>query len=176
MRIRKGSHYDNKWLSTLPIIFKREFKRTYIFTGSCRYIFPAIDQEDVNKLFGICFIHVHWASARFGWSYNLRTDTISIYAYCYKQGKKEVTLLREIEVGEPVQLILTTGFGYNCFQVKTLNGNNVECLKRGGYYWPPFTLGSYFGGNNPAPHDIEIIELKNNLLTKWKTKLKALLN
>lgn len=158
IKIKKGHHYDNNWLSTLPT-FKKRIERTHTFTESCRYCITDENQADINKLFGICFGNVHKDSARIGWRTVISSSKIEIFAYCYVNGKRKAEHICFVNINETV-----------AYSIKVTDTDYIFTVERLAYYKPIFsariakqktahlgwTLGAYFGGDETAPHDIII--------------------
>ena len=132
-----------------------------MFNYSVKYDIGA-DQTDINKLFGIGFFPSHHKnSARFGWAYNPDKRKIELYGYWYDNGVRKSEYLCDINFY--TSYILTIDITRRCprirFTVVQKDANyekaskivQVSKLPRLGYY-----LGLYFGGNQPAPHDINI--------------------
>lgn len=126
------------------------------FDESAIYDLNGKDQADVNKLFGFsdCNSHHQDNSARFGWAYNLETSMMDIYAYVYNNGKRQIESLGSVAIHETAEYRLSINGSHFQFD---FNGTSTM-IERGGtcdvglYY----LLYPYFGGNNPAPHDIRI--------------------
>ena len=171
MIIKKGTHAPFR----LPkLLFKPQALRYEVeFTESCRYRFGTDDDADVNKLFGIAFItwgsfwfviknllkgkvvalH-HYNSIRWGWRYDALTGRIEILEYCYVNGERVIKI---------PDLYLLKYNGFNDTNILKIGKcfRNGWTLNSGTSYpmpktWLCYELHPYFGGNNPAPHDIEI--------------------
>lgn len=162
--IKKGFHRP---LSLIPACIKgmsrkpyQEYRKTIRFTPSCRYLLSKEDQTDWNKLFGFCFgiRGVHRDSARFAWRYNFDHDTIEIAAYKYVDGFRTWNKIKEIHVGKEHTFEITRqADGLVAFYIDGifLHYDYIDQNDKTAY-----GCGLYFGGNNRAPHDIEIIEQK----------------
>lgn len=160
--IRKGFHRP---LSLIPACFKgmsrknsQEYVKTIRFTPSCRYLLSKEDQQDWNKLFGFCFgvRGIHQDSARFAWRYNFEHDTIEIAAYKYIGGFRTWNKIKEISIGEEHTFkIARFADGLVVFYIDSLFMHYDYIGQRGR---TAYGCGLYFGGNNRAPHDIEVIE------------------
>ena len=163
--IRQGCH------RALPFVFglcinKRIMARRVKFDLSCAYNLGNENQADINKLFGVGYLwNHHKDSARFGWNYNTETKKINIFAYCYVDRQRVYDKICEIELGKYYDLSLYLDKQDYTFYVKgdgdRLNiGEKVIhspfCEKVFG-----FLLGVYFGGNETAPHpmNLELIKI-----------------
>ncbi len=133
--------------------FGRGISRKVVFDPSCVYDLVSNDRDDWNKLFGVCSLRgPHHTSYRFGWRYNAKTDLIELAAYWYQRGVRGWFKLGEVSHSRP----------YN-MQIKRKN-KGVEWVINGqrgfalGGELPliGWKLGPYFGGNNPAPKNMQI--------------------
>jgi len=160
MVIKKGTHSPFR----LPrLLFGgRKLAYTVVFKNSCRYEIGS-DQSDINKLFGIgYFPHHHRNSVRFGWVYNpSKNDTMEIYAYWYKDGERFSEFLCDVPINSPVYYEIEKEYAVNfgwyfrlrvVFDKKKIGGAIVTVKPQSvGYLLRP-----YFGGNQTAPHNMEI--------------------
>jgi len=133
------------------------------FTESCRYDLQSDDQYDTNKLCGIGFIpgFHHKDSARFGWRYWNEKGWIELSAYCYVNGKRIIQHIAFCEIGKTYRIELTklsTMYFFSCNEPRENGFTTIGTTeiaynhkKKMGY-----RLGIFFGGNQPAPHDMEI--------------------
>ncbi len=156
--IKKGTHYSNETVFKLKNFFNNNNTLQYqvTFDDSCIYELPKEDQEDINKLFGfsIGFNH-HKDSARFGWFY--QDNTIHLYAYVYDNGVRRSKLIKNLDLNTQYVLTLVDEGDNWVFSVDdgwSVIGN-VKIPKSCKFKWG-YKLWPYFGGNNPAPHDITI--------------------
>jgi hypothetical protein len=155
MRIKKGWHYSIH----LPCLLIKPKQLSYDveFTDSCRYDIGTEDQADINKLFGIGYFPSHHnKSVRIGWNYNIDTDKIELWAYWYTDWDRNWAYLKSVDIN-------TT----HRFTISVLDTTHVIDLGDVVFYidLKPDSIGyllmPYFGGNQPAPHDM-IINLKRN--------------
>ncbi|MFA6057447.1 MAG: hypothetical protein WC756_04560 [Taibaiella sp.] len=126
-----------------------------VFDSSC--IYTNIDpnnQLDINKLIGFsdCNTHHQVNSARFGW--NWMEGKLHLYAYCYYNSVRSFKILATIPLGVAQHLKMYLADNNYIFQV---NGKN-DTMSRfcssntiAGYKLLP-----YFGGDEPAPHTVQI--------------------
>lgn len=152
-QINKGDHYCNgrhpESLQTTTLRFEARFDETAIYTFN-----EAGFQDSKNKLLGFsdCNSLHHENSARIAWQwYN---DQIEIFAYCYRNGERVEAYLGAVMPGETAHYEIQLTDNYYVFhfrdkEVKIERGSTCDV----GLYqmlWP------YFGGQIPAPHDIQI--------------------
>jgi hypothetical protein len=152
--IPAGEHYSTHSVkiysgkTSLPFIVN--------FDESCSYDLGTIDQLDVNKLAGVSFGNHETNSIRIGWAYNLETQKMDLFAYCYENGVRIIHPIGNCNLSEDVSIKLELNFKNNFFRVTRADSAFQEFsytypfLKAGYYLFP------YFGGNNPAPHEMII--------------------
>lgn len=151
--IKKGNNYcDGNYY---PVDTYKVIHFMAILDSSCIYTTTApVDQEDINKLYGFsdCNSHHQTNSARFGW--NWARDSMRIHAYCYAGTIRSYKELGTVPVGKPFECRLSiTPTSY----VFELNGKTTTMIR--GCSEPVangYKLFPYFGGNEPAPHDINV--------------------
>jgi hypothetical protein len=146
-------------VSFWPTLFKRKMFKKFKFDKSCAYDLNGIDQFDINKLFGWSQIYHHHNSCRFGWCWNLEKKKMEIYAYCYVNSKRISEYICDVDLDTWYrgQIWLENGNYY----FRVLSDNQEEIM---GYTSVPYeftvnigyTLKPYFGGNQPAPHEMKI--------------------
>lgn len=150
MIIKAGTHAPLR----LPEIIGQSMILRYAveFTPSCRYKIGG-DQSDINKLFGIGYFPYHRLnSVRFGWRYT-SNDHVDIFAYWYKDGERSWKMMGQVPIGREHIFVLTPGLTFHTLQVYGRGmAANVPVYRQGWGY----LLRPYFGGNQKAPHDIEI--------------------
>lgn len=160
--IHKGNH--RSWPFIFGLQLNQWMERDIVFDETTAYDLPGTeDDDDVNKLFGFGYLNGghHQDSARFGWNYNNSTGRIRLFAYCYVNGMRIIQEICEvlphkkfrllISIFQDSRYVFTVHDGYNNrFQVGTSEVGFTHNKK-----WK-YKLGCFFGGNNPAPHDITI--------------------
>jgi hypothetical protein len=154
--IEKGKHYA-KGLN-FAVTTQKELPLMARFDSSAIYqTKDPRNQGDINKLIGFsdCLEHHHKNSARLGWRW--LNDELQILAYTYKNGERIRKEIKSIPLNTKVPMsIKVEGTQYR-FQVE----DEVVYMDRGcngrvkGYLLYP-----YFGGDETAPHKIEIDILK----------------
>jgi len=161
--IKKDRHFSNQFFYKLVNFINIDETLTFdvTFTDSCYYNLPPEDQRDINKLFGFSHGLHHNDSARFGWSF--LNSKIRLWAYCYKNSQRFATYVTSVEFNTQYQLCINAHKTNHEFIVKhddkikaTLKVPKSSKIKFGYKLWP------YFGGNMPAPHNINIELVKIN--------------
>lgn len=141
------------------------WQRTVVFTDSCRYALPGVEQHDVNKLGGLAFGGgPHGTSARVGWRYDTRDGSWLLYAYCYVDGKRkwsrqEWPLLGRVSLIDTVRVgVRVTDFGFETYAIspRFSYSHPIYCDLSWWQRHVGLRLGLFFGGNLPAPQRIEI--------------------
>lgn len=157
-KIYKKMHYCLNFLNFRLYLFKKFFKETYQikFTDSCVYDIDQ-DQTDINKLFGFSYGFHHNQSDRIGWRYNPIYNKIEILLYSYECKKRYSFLLGSFNINENITISLSSKIEktYRFITIELNNKRISYCLKHNKNFWG-YTLGSYFGGNRTAPHNILI--------------------
>ena len=160
-RIPKGKHYA--WPPAFGLFNdKQRMEKVAEFDITAKYDLGNADNNDVNKLFGWGYLNGlhHTDSARFGWNYNQEIGKVNLFAYCYVNKKRFIIpictvqtnykyLLQIDKIGSKYLFsVLDAGMRYrNYGTIEVMFTHNKKISYR---------LGCFFGGNNPAPHDITI--------------------
>lgn len=151
--IPEGKNYSGYAVQALQ---SKELRFTAIFDESAIYqAKDPVNQFDIHKLMGFadCNDHHHANSARFGWRW--MEDKLEIHTYVYNNGERYSEYVGDVNLNEPNEYsILMTDdqyiFTLNNSQEVRMNRTN-ECTN--GVY---FMLFPYYGGDERAPHDINI--------------------
>ena len=127
-----------------------------IFDSSCIYTTAnPVNQADINKLYGFSdsSSHHHQNSARFGW--NWEAGALHIYGYSYRSGVRQSTEICTVSLHEPHSFSIETRPGQYFFSV---DNKYFALMERAAQepYAHGYSLLPYFGGDEPAPHDIRI--------------------
>lgn len=152
--IPAGQHSADK--SAYKPVDVEEMRFTVRFDSSA--IYQSVlgeNQWDINKLYGFSDNNTdhHRFSARFGW--NWREGALRLHAYVYNNGVVESRELATVAIGaETVCSIRVTGGAY----LFSIDGKVVAALPRQSTSerGKGYQLYPYFGGDEPAPHDIRI--------------------
>jgi len=151
--IKGGSHEVEN--NSNALFTSDEIRFQAIFDSSCIYktVIPE-NQNDINKLIGFsdCSSQHQINSARFGW--NWRDGALRIYAYDYVDGQRQEKELGTVELGKTTSFkIRISGNSY----LFTFNGIETSMPRHcSGGVGVAYKLLPYFGGNEPAPHDMKI--------------------
>lgn len=126
------------------------------FDKSARYALGNENQDDINKLMGFSEANQNHQqnSIRFGWRYLEANDKVEILAYFYKNGQFGYERIAEVEIDQSVvyRIILSASNYYLEVDGIGLEIDRDVEQEKGLYY----LLYPYFGGNEKAPHDIDI--------------------
>ena len=173
--IKEGKHLSNQiTLPRLGLWNTGEVICKVKFTSESKYIIGGEDQLDWNKLSAgaswgyfplVKQYQMHFNSSRWGWRYNPNTDKIEITPYFYNEGVRnyaETLGIAPIELDIDVEYELTIK-PYSSF-VNYIVKKDGKVIYKGGFDQSiPSVRGflaiAYFGGTQPAPHDISY-ELK----------------
>jgi hypothetical protein len=159
--IKKGKHRPGNWWRCLALWHKQNnISRQVAFDYSAKYLLPAEDTDDVNKLFGIGYLwNHHKESARFGWDWNDDKSTINLFAYTYVGGKRDFRKICEINRYVKYRLAIEVypdGYEFTVFDInKSMMMRSLFVVHHHKKKWS-FHLGLFFGGNRTAPHPITI--------------------
>jgi hypothetical protein len=152
--IRQGENYcDNNSYSIINSAASVDF--LVVFDSSCIYTnTDPNNQLDINKLMGFsdCNTHHQVNSARFGW--NWMEGKLYLYAYCYNNSVRSYKTLAAVPLNISHHLKMYVADNSYIFQV---NGRN-DTMPRfcSGDAISGYKLLPYFGGDEPAPHTINI--------------------
>lgn len=139
---------------------KTSFTWKIYFDESAQYDLGNTDQFDTNKLCGIGYLPGHHTdSARFGWRYWTDRKEIELTAYCYVKGRRVIQHVCFCEIGKEYRIrlrVLATCYYFDVYEPnadKAAGSTTIDHYhnKKLGY-----RLGTYFGGQAMAPHDIKI--------------------
>jgi len=166
LTIKKGEHYDDNLFSTWPHIAQKLFKKIVTFDKTCEYELPVYSQGNVNKLFGGYFglFAEHKNSVRFGWRWSFADKKIELLAYVYDAGKRNwdeqmrFPVVAQIDLDETVECSICVMPDSYVFEVKKdgkFVGEPVVVPHDRIPSWG-FTQSLYFGGAEPAPHDMSV--------------------
>lgn len=151
--IFQGNNYCDK--NTYQSTNYTELKFKTIFDSSAVYTTKlSSNQVDINKLFGFSdnnSTHQNF-SARFGWRwYN---SHVEIFAYIYNYGVVEYQKVGDATIGkEQLYSIKVNATNY----VFTFNGTIVTMPRKSTTETATgYKLFPYFGGSEPAPHNVTI--------------------
>lgn len=152
--IKTGNHYSEQ---NAPQVMQRDsISATITFDSSAVYTsVNSGNQADVNKLLGFsdCANDHMQNSARIGWSWN--GHSLELYAYAYTQQSRTIKSLGNFELNKPVHCLIKATNNYYYFHA----GNTTDSIPRycDEYNGSRYKLFPYFGGDETAPHEINIL-------------------
>jgi hypothetical protein len=149
--IKEGDHFCGHMIGSVHediLDFDAIFDESAIYNIGTDYV-----QSDINKLLGFtdCGGGVHDNSARFGWRWF--NGRLEIIAYCYRNGVRDDEYLTTVAFNEENNYKLYIQDDNYVFEVK---GNVVSMPRKCNSSGKKYLLYPYFGGEQPAPHDIKI--------------------
>jgi hypothetical protein len=148
-KINKGDHEST---NRVDITVRDRVSYKVMFTESCLYKITGDDSLDVNKLFGLSDASSHSNhSARFGWRTN--NGQIEIMTYVRRSGKIITEPIGKVDIGQVADYkieILDTIYTFK------FNSTVLSVKRESNYNGIRYHLWPYFGGNQTAPHLIEI--------------------
>jgi hypothetical protein len=152
--IKKGQHYSTKKISSLQtdgIQFIARFDESAIYETK-----TAENQYDINKLMGFSDLNSlhHDNSARFGWRW--AEGSLQIFSYVYIDGERISDHLGDVPLNQDIEFqLLLTDDSY----LFSLNGQEAISVARTSNQSNglAYMLYPYFGGDEPAPQDINIM-------------------
>ncbi len=151
--ITKGSQYCDKNFYT-PVGYA-ELKFNVKFDSSAIYVTqnPA-NQIDINKLYGFSDNNAdhHSFSARFGWRWN--NNALRLFGYIYNDGIRSFKELGVVNIGEENYCSIKIKDSIYIFNLN----NKADTLPRKSTTQNAigYRLYPYFGGDETAPHNINI--------------------
>lgn len=151
--IEKGNQYCNG--NTYKSIETSEMKFVVKFDSTAIYETASVEnQYDINKLYGFSDNNAdhHQFSARFGWRWSGKA--LRLFAYIYNQGAVISKELTTVSIGAETSCsikVTSTNYLFTVNGVTTQLSRMATTEKAKGYQLYP-----YFGGNETAPHQINI--------------------
>jgi hypothetical protein len=151
--IQKGNQYCDgntyKAIETSEMKFAVKFDSTAIYETQ-----SPENQYDINKLYGFSDNNAdhHQYSARFGWRWS--DKALRLFAYIYNKGLVTSQELTTIEIGSEVICsikVTSTNYLFTVNDITTQLPRMATTEKAKGYQLYP-----YFGGDEVAPHQINI--------------------
>jgi hypothetical protein len=162
--IKKGNHYPVFNFEDIGIsLNKKRMSKDVLFTSSCVYTSDEIlYMSSWNKLFGFSIGHHHKNSVRVGWRHveDITEQTIQLCLYTYQNGKRiisketikvSINIFYYIKIerdGSRVSLYVKQGDTTSTIELDFIKPKFIEFN---------YNLRTYFGGEDPAPRDVEIL-------------------
>jgi hypothetical protein len=151
--IQKGNQYCDgnvyKAIETSEMKFVVKFDSTAIYETQ-----SAENQYDINKLYGFSDNNAdhHQYSARFGWRWS--GEALRLFAYVYNNGSVTSKELPIVPIGAEINCaikVTSTNYLFTVNGITTQLPRIATTEKAKGYQLYP-----YFGGDEVAPHQINI--------------------
>ena len=159
--IKSGEHYSNRLLyKTFNILNTRRFLSYIVsFSKECQYTLNKEDQADINKLFGFSYgWNHHRNSARFGWCWN--NNQLEIYSYVYEAGIRKSNFITVVDLDKEYKMSIQDEDDQWVFIINNDWGSPIQTfVEKNCKFTCGLKLWPFFGGNNPAPHDMTITML-----------------
>ncbi len=152
-RIPTGAHYctgnEYRKVSYQQLRFMIKFDSSAIYTSHDPH-----NQDDINKLYGFSDdnTHHHFNSARFGWRWS--KGALRLFAYTYNKGTLAYQELNTVMIGKEYACSISVNGNQYLFAVD----HHITVMPRSGttVNGEGYQLYPYFGGDESAPHDIQI--------------------
>jgi len=165
-KILKGNHYAENY-PLMEIYTSDEIWRTIIFKDNCRYDLKNNNQFDTNKLFGLGQLGiVDWKSAhlensaRFGWRWNLDKNLMEIMAFSHVDGMMKFYSMGYVELNDEIYLRLKIDWTNKVYVYRMIKDGMLIKEYKEKFNCDKYIkteLSLYFGGDETAPHDMNII-------------------
>jgi hypothetical protein len=130
------------------LIFKAKFDQTAKYQTTI-----ASNQEDINKLYGLsdCDSYHQTNSARFGWRW--LNNNLEIWGYTYTNGERNYVFINTV----PLDIFneYEIEFTENKYKFR-VNGTYATMARSCSGEAKGYKLFPYFGGDEAAPHDVNI--------------------
>lgn len=165
--IPENKHYRRGMFPKIHIGKTYNIKYNVTFNSTAIYELEK-NKTQVNKLLGIGLVHHHLNSIRVGWRWVPEKGQIELLAYTYRNKKREYHHLIYVDLYKEFTLNITYSMNKSMVKYKvemeipntaifTLQEQQEYKLNKW-YYRIPFMYQCYpyFGGTEPAPHDISI--------------------
>lgn len=151
--IDKGQHSSDK--NGYVQVQYEQLRFVVKFDSSAIYrTVASSNQVDINKLFGFSDNNAnhHQFSARFGWRWS--NNALRLFAYVYNNGQMSFKEIGTIPIGAEVVCSIKVTEGQYVFTM----GDKVETMTRASATGKAigYKLYPYFGGDEVAPHQINI--------------------
>lgn len=159
--IEPGDHESLPKRKTGVLISPHDLTATVTFDSTCIYDLNGVDNQDWNKVFGLGFVGSkdqdlgaapHQVDgARVGWRWNPTRQRIDLAAYVYVGGQRTMFKVAETAINQPTRMTIKIDYDRKVYQV--LGGQPVPFTHDKVF---AYKTGVYFGGNEPAPHQIRV--------------------
>lgn len=151
--IEAGNQYCNNSVLQLTNYSSLHFKVKFDSSAIYKTANP-VNQLDINKLYGFSDNNANHQeySARFGWRWY--ENEVQVFAYVYNDARRSFSKIASIVIGKEYDCKIEVKAGKYVFSLgdKTLEvSRSSRTTTAEGYKLYP-----YFGGDEAAPHDINI--------------------
>ena len=150
--IEAGQHFctPNPYVTTTDsqLNFIAQFDSSCIYTTT-----DPPNQDDINKLFGFsdCNTQHLENSARIGWRWS--KDSLRIFGFVHNNGNMIYKEITTAAIKENITCTITCEEGNYRFIAK---GKSITLPRNCSGNYSRYKLYPYFGGNEPAPHNVTI--------------------
>ncbi|MEP7318699.1 MAG: hypothetical protein ABI921_08150 [Panacibacter sp.] len=146
----------NQYCTPNPLTFTTQSQLTFkaVFDSSCIYTtIDPVNQYDINKLYGFsdCSSHHLTNSARIGWRWS--NDSLRIFSFVHNEGVMLMNEITTARIGSTIKCRITCLTDSYSFEV---NGKSISVPRHCSGNYTRYKLYPYFGGDEVAPHDINI--------------------
>ena len=161
--IDEGEHEPLPKRKVGIVIAPGEVSATVTFDSTCIYDVGKVDADDWNKVIGVGFVGSkdqdittgvppHQVDGvRVGWRWNAQRGRIDLGAYIYVGGVRTDFKVAETLLNTPTRLTIKIDYDRKLYQV--LGGKPVAFPHNKSF---GYNTGLYFGGTQPAPHQIRV--------------------
>jgi hypothetical protein len=137
----------------------RTVKFRAVFHGDVPYLTQlASNQADWNKLMGLTTNRIHHASIRLGWRWRPDLKKVELGFYGYLSGQRVMLPLQTVALETPIDIELR--FWNGGASARAGGAYHEEARSLGLSHWLPAMTWlletAYFGGDETAPHDMDI--------------------
>jgi hypothetical protein len=151
--IRQGSQFCDQ--SIYAAVETNQMNFIVLFDSSAIYqTSMAENQDDINKLFGFSDNNSdhHQYSARFGWRWS--DHALRLFAYVYNEGERISKEISTVNIGKEINCSIQVKGDHYVFTADGVTETmpRIASTEKGKGY----QLYPYFGGDEVAPHEINI--------------------
>lgn len=159
--IEAGEHEPFPKRKTGLLINPHTISATVTFDSTCIYDLKSVDQHDWNKVIGLGFVGSknqdlgsapHQVDgARIGWRWSPDCGCIELAAYAYVDGQRISFKIGEAKINQPTPMVIK--IDYDKKEYRVMEGTPIPFTHNKTF---AYKTGLYFGGNQPAPHRIQV--------------------
>jgi hypothetical protein len=150
--IQEGQHFctPNPFVTTID----SQLNFIAVFDSSCIYTTTdPVNQDDINKLFGFSDCNTQHVenSARLGWRWS--KDSLRLFGFVHNNGNMIYKEITTVEIKGNINCNIVCEEESYRF---TVNGKSITLPRNCSGNFNRYKLYPYFGGNEPAPHNVTI--------------------